>query len=168
MKTLGTIVFHDTAPLLQEVRLPSRAVIEGGTALHDSLHVLTTSQIFRPGQPTQPGPVLTEATMASCSTTLEDGSVIMTGGFTLSSRGGSTRVQVFNFTTKEWTPRESMNQKRSKHSCGQVWLTPDDYRSNIFSDDLTNNSVLSIVVAGGLYFNSICFLNVFVLSQGCT
>ena len=132
-------------------------MIEGGTALlvlgglHDSQHVLSTTQIVQPGHPTQPGPDLTEPTMASCSTTLEDGSVIMTGGLTQSSRGGSTRVQVFNFTTKEWTPRENMNHKRSQHSCGQVWLTPDDDRFNIFSADLTNNSVLSIVVAGGLH-----------------
>ena len=58
-------------------------VLGGGDA---SSHILATAQIVRPGKPTELGHAMTEETLGHCSTTLTDGSVIVTGG-----RSGATQ-----------------------------------------------------------------------------
>ena len=108
------------------------------------------TQIVRPDQPTEYGPNMTEETVNHCATTLEDGSVIVTGGWRRSGWQGSTRTEVYNFTTKKWTRLKDMRQKRIGHTCTQVWLNPDDIDFDILSGFVvTGSSVLSIVVAGG-------------------
>ena len=83
--------------------------------------------------------------------TLEDNTVMVTGG----ARAGivSARTEVYSFTTQQWTRRADMNQRRSLHSCTTVWLdSANDPANGIFSygvDTNNNNSVLSVVVAGG-------------------
>ena len=135
----------------------STAVIEGGKAMmvlggihaFQPLHPLSSTQIVRPGQPTVQGPSLTEAGFLQCAATIGDGLVMLTGGRTQTDQGGSARVEVYNFTSMQWTQVGSMRQRRYWHSCTQVWLTPDD--PDILTTVTTNTSVLGVVVAGGWY-----------------
>ena len=110
---------------------------------------LPTTQIVWPGYPTKLGPVMTEWAGMHCSTTLQDGSVIVTGGRRKSGRLGSPKTEIYNFTTREWSQKADMKQRRFWHSCTQVWLSPDDPNSNILAGYVSSTSVLSIVVAGG-------------------
>ena len=112
-------------------------------------HPLSSTQIVRPGQPTQPGPHMSGVALGHCSTTLLDGAVIVTGGFRQDNPGGSARTEVLNTNTGLWRQWMDMKQRRSWHSCTQVWVTPD--ADNILNTILTNSSVLATVVAGGKY-----------------
>ena len=112
--------------------------------------VHSSTQIVRPGQPTVWGPPMTEEVQGHCSTTLQDGSVIVTGG---ERRGiASARVQVFNMTSKKWEERTAMIQERYFHSCAQIWLDPNPIAVNVgmfVPREITSKCVLSVVVAGG-------------------
>ena len=135
----------------------STAVIEGGQAMlvmggqyaRYPFQVLSSTQIVTPGQTTKPGPEMTEWIYGHCSTTLIDGSVIVTGGGRQTNPGGSATVEVYNFRSMQWTQVGDMNQKRARHSCTQVWLNPIDLGDGVLSHN-NANAVLSLVVAGGL------------------
>ena len=125
----------------------STAVIEDGQAMlvlggRDQSHAHYTTNIVRPGQPTQPGPNMTEEANMHCSTTLLDGSVIITGGSRRSNPYGSARTEMLNLTTKEWSKLSNMRQRRLQHSCTQVWLNPYDSQDDILKGLVTNTSVL--------------------------
>ena len=143
----------------QERELASTAVIDGGSAMWvmggldaDSTHHFTT-QVVRNGQPTTWGPNLTEATYGHCSVTLGDGSVITTGGNRTSTPSGSPRTEVYNFTSKLWTRKADLRMRRFNHSCTQVWLNMEnpDVNGIVQTGSVSNNSVLSVVVAGGKF-----------------
>ena len=113
-------------------------------------HGQASTQIVRPGQPTEWGPQLTEVTASHCSTSLGDGSVTVSGGQRRSDPGGSARMDVYNFTTREWSRRGDMGQRRLGHSCSQVYLDPSDRPPRgIITDHSTAGAVLSVAVAGG-------------------
>jgi hypothetical protein len=110
---------------------------------------LSSTQIVRPGYPTEPGPDMTEIAVSQCSTTLQDGSVIVTGGRRISNELGSPKTEIYNFATGEWSRKADMKQRRFVHSCTQVWLNPDDPNSDILIGYVSSTAVLSVVVAGG-------------------
>ena len=122
--------------------------------------VYQSTQVVRQGQPTEWGPNLTEAGGNHCATTLQDNSVILTGGRTRSNRFGSARTDVYNSTTKRWERKADMRQRRQGHSCTNVWLETDPSFSiinGVIAPVLSDRSVLSVVVAGGkmiLYFTT--------------
>ena len=122
--------------------------------------VYQTTQVVSQGQPTQWGPNLTEAGDNHCATTLQDNSVILTGGETQSNIYGSARTDVYNSTTKRWERKADMRQRRLHHSCTNVWLEPDpsfSFIHGVIAYTLSDTSVLSVVVAGGkmiLYFTT--------------
>jgi hypothetical protein len=133
----------------------SSAVIEEGRALWilggvtKDHYIQSSSQIVRPGRPTQPGPAMTEASAHHCSKTLTSvGSVIVTGGRTHSNHTGSPRTEVF--TAGEWTRRADMLHRRFYHSCTAVWLDPQE-TDEIIARIVKGDSVMSVVVAGGEY-----------------
>ena len=68
-------------------------------------YVQSGTQVVRQGLPTQWGPSLTEAGAAHCATTLQDNSVILTGGRTYSNLTGSPRTEVYNSSTGVWERR---------------------------------------------------------------
>ena len=111
----------------------------------------SSTQIVRPGQPTVRGPNMTEVAMSHCSATLGDNTVMVTGGGRRSDAiTGSSRTEVYSFTSEQWTRRVDMNQRRMGHSCSAVWLNSgDDPFTGVIDPTLTNSSVLSVVVAGG-------------------
>ena len=119
------------------------------------------TQVVRQGQPTQWGPNLTEIGAGHCATTLQDNSVILTGGQTRSNFSGSARTEIYNSTTKRWERKADMRQRRYGHSCTNVWLDPDpSIQSGVIAPFLRDTSVLSVVVAGGkmiLYFTAHSF-----------
>ena len=138
----------------QEVKHASSAVVEDGQALlvlggEDAQnHLLSSTQLVRPGHPTQPGPGLTGGVAMHCSVSVEDGNkILMTGG----ARHGdiSAKAEVLDYAQSSWHSIASMNQARADHSCAQVWLSPNDPYSDILSGAVGNSSVLSAVVAGG-------------------
>ena len=112
---------------------------------------LSSTQIVKPGQPTQPGTNMTGWAVGHCSTTLLDGAVIVTGGLRPDNPRGSARTEVLNTSTGLWILGMNMRQRRFDHSCTQVWVTPDNPTDDILTDILTNSSVLTTVVAGGKY-----------------
>ena len=73
------------------------------------LHLQSGTQVVRQGQPTQWGPSLTEAGVGHCATTLQDNSVILTGGRIHGNMDGSARTEVYNSSTKVWQRRANMN-----------------------------------------------------------
>ena len=113
-------------------------------------HPLSSTQIVRPGQPTQPGPHMSGWALGHCSSTLQDGAVIVTGGIRPDNLGGSARTEVLNTSTGVWVQGRGMRQRRAGHSCTQVWVTPD--ADDILTPTLTNTSVLTTAVAGGKYY----------------
>ena len=142
----------------QAVKYTSSAVIEDGGALwvlgggHKDHHVQSSTQIVRPGRPTAWGPNMTEASFSHCSSTLEDYTVMVTGGRRMSDHTGGARTEVYSFTTQQWSRREDMNHRRMYHSCTTVWLKSSSHPKNgIIGRDAVNSSgsVLSLVVAGG-------------------
>ena len=157
------MIYYLTLPAFlpsQALKYASSAVIEDGGALwvlggldHGN-QVQSITQIVRPGQPTVWGPDMTEGTADHCSATLEDNTVMVTGG-RRRRRGphsASARTEVYSFITQQWTRREDMNQRRLWHSCSPVWLVTDsrsDPSGGIIDTGVTNSSVLSVVVAGG-------------------
>ena len=104
---------------------------------------------MRPGHPTELGPGMTESAGMHCSTTLQDGSVVVTEGRRKSGKLGSAKTEIYNFTTREWSQRANMKQRRFWHSCAQVWLSQDDPNSDFLAGYVRSTSVLSVVVAGG-------------------
>ena len=123
----------------------------GGTS-NDSL--LTRVQMVRHGQPTEWGPNLSEGGAAQCATTLQDGSVIVTGGVS-ETHFGVAKTEIYNSTTKMWERKADMKQRRMKHSCANLWVDPLPEADGIVPSQLTPTSVLSVAVAGGicmLYF----------------
>ena len=139
----------------QATRLASTAVIEKGQALwilggeNASYDPQIITQIVRSGMPTERGPDMTEIAVGHCSVTLEDGSVIVTGGLRRSNVDGSSKTEIYSFKTKKWSKKRDMKQRRLWHSCTQVLLRPDEPNSHILSPIVTNTSIISIVVAGG-------------------
>ena len=122
-------------------------VMGGGDAHH---HRLSSTQLVRPGHPTQPGPSLTEGVGGHCSVALQGDQVIMAGGQRQADRGhGSDVVEILNTSSRQWTKTGSMKHSRFFHSCGQVWLSPDAPDGDILRGVVSNTSVLSMVVAGG-------------------
>ena len=113
------------------------------------LHLQSGTQVVRQGQPTQWGPSLTEAGAFHCATTLQDNSVILTGGRTHSNHGGSPRTEVYNSTTKVWERRASMKQRRWGHSCTSVWVDPHPSVEGVIAWAESATAILSVVVAGG-------------------
>ena len=83
--------------------------------------------------------------------TLEDGSVVITRGSRESTPSGSPKVEIYNFTSMSWTRRADLRVRRSNHSCTQVWLNAEDpdVHGIVQTGSLSNNSVLTVVVAGG-------------------
>ena len=125
----------------------SLLVVGGLTA---DLHILSSSQQVRPGQPTVQGPHMTEGRMAHCSATLEDSSVIVAGGMMRSNRYGSNLTEVYNATTLHWERRGGMQQGRFHHACASVWLDPQPaVGASIIATLVDSQSVLSIIAAGG-------------------
>ena len=113
------------------------------------LYVQSGTQVVRQGQPTQWGPSLTEAGAGHCATTLQDNSVILTGGMTRSNSTGSARTEVYNSTTKVWGRRASMKQRRYGHSCTSVWVDPHPSYKGVIAWVESATAILSVVVAGG-------------------
>ena len=123
-------------------------LVMGGEDAHH--HALSSTQLVRPGHPTQPGPSLTGWVASHCSVALQGDQVIMAGGQRHADRGhGSAVVEILNTSSRQWTKTGSMKHSRLLHSCGQVWLSPDDPDGDILSGLVSNTSVLSMVVAGG-------------------
>ena len=112
-------------------------------------YVQSGTQVVRQGQPTQWGPSLTEPGGFHCATTLQDNSVILTGGMTNSNLTGSPRTEVYNSTTKVWERRASMKQRRYGHSCTSVWVEQYPSLEGVIAWDETATAILSVVVAGG-------------------
>ena len=83
--------------------------------------------------------------------TLEDGSVAITRGSRESTPSGSPKVEIYNFSSMSWTRRADLRVRRSNHSCTQVWLNAEDpdVHGIVQTGSLSNNSVLTVVVAGG-------------------
>ena len=170
--------WEKTFPLLQAVDWPSGAVIENGTTLWvlggvtTDRFVQNSTQLVRLGQPTRPGPRMTEGAVAHCSSVLQDGSVIVTGGRRRAMVGGSTITEVFNFTTMKWARKANMKQGRMLHTCSQVWLESNSTlaeENGILSFSYpTPTSVLSIVVAGGELEFKKTELHMFLINQVCT
>ena len=127
--------------------------------------VLSSTQIVRPDQPTQPGPDMTEISISHCSTTLQERSVIVTGGQRKSNPYGSPKTEVYNFTTGKWRQLQDMTQRRFFHTCTQVLLEPDDPDFNILNGHVRNTSVLSVVVAGGKH--SVFFYHIALSIKTC-
>ena len=131
----------------------SSAVIEDGGALwmlggtDKDLYAQSSTQIVRPGQPTVWGPDMTEETLGHCSATLEDNTVMVTGGRSRSGPTGSARTEVYSFITQRWTRKADMNQIRMQHSCSTIWLDGHADSDSIIDTGATNSSVLSVVVA---------------------
>ena len=107
------------------------------------------TQVVRQGQPTQWGPNLTEAGVLHCATTLQDNSVILTGGRTDSNLTGSARTEVYNSTTGVWERRSNMKQRRYGHSCTNVWVEQHPRLEGVIAWKETATAILSVVVAGG-------------------
>ena len=115
---------------------------------------LSTTQIVRPGLPTEKGPDMTEDADSHCSTTLaKNNKVIITGGKRMSEPDGSNKTEVYSFDRQEWTTLAKMNERRFQHSCAPVWLNPhpDTSIDGIITGMPNNSSVLGGVVAGGKY-----------------
>ena len=145
--------------ITQERELASTAIIEAGRAMWvmggldaDSTWQITT-QVVRDRQQTIWGPNLTEATYGHCSVTLEDGSVLTTGGRRESTPSGSPKTEIYNFTSKLWSRKADLRMRRYNHSCTPVWLNTEDPDVNgiVQTGSVTNNSILSVVVAGGKF-----------------
>jgi hypothetical protein len=93
---------------------------------------------------------MTEVAMSHCSATLGDNTVMVTGGGRRSDAiTGSSRTEVYSFTSQQWTRREDMNQRRMWHTCATVWLDSSDGFYGILASGVDDDSVLSVVVAGG-------------------
>ena len=112
-------------------------------------YIQSGTQVVRQGQPTQWGPSLTEAGAYHCATTLQDNSVILTGGRTHSNLTGSARTEVYNSTTKVWGRRADMKQRRYGHSCTNVWVDPHPSYGGVIAYQESATAILSVVVAGG-------------------
>ena len=112
---------------------------------------MSSTQIVRPGQATQWGPEMTEQTTSHCSTTLGDGSVVVSGGQRNSDHfAGSARTEVYNITTSQWSRRADMGQRRASHSCSQVYLDPSGHSQiGIIVSPSDPGAVSSVVVTGG-------------------
>ena len=111
---------------------------------------IASSQLIRHGQSSLQGPDMTGPRAGHCSATLEDGSIIMTGGLTPNA-DGSSLTEVYNATTLQWERRSDMKHRRMYHACTSVWLNQHPKLGKGFLDaDLwTSGNVLSIMVAGG-------------------
>ena len=110
------------------------------------------TQVVRQGQSTQWGPDLTEFGAYHCATTLQDNSVILTGGARHGDGFGSARTEVYNSTTRGWERKADMRYRRYGHSCTNVWLEPKPsfpFAGAVIADSVYDRSVLSVVVAGG-------------------
>ena len=119
--------------------------------MDENKYVQEWTQVVRQGQPTEWGPNLTEAGLGHCATTLQDNSVILTGGETHSNTYGSARTDVYNSTTKRWERKADMRHGRHSHSCTNVWLDPNPHSFGwpVIAMTMVDTSVLSVVVAGG-------------------
>ena len=119
-----------------------------GGRYNDS-YIQSGTQVVRQGQPTQWGPSLTENGIAHCATTLQDNSVILTGGRTQSNFTGSARTEVYNSTNGVWERRADMRHKRVSHSCTNVWVDQYPPYEGVIAWDQSASTTLSVVVAGG-------------------
>ena len=112
-------------------------------------YIQSGTQVVRQGQPTQWGPSLTEAGAYHCATTLQDNSVILTGGRTQSNITGSARTEVYNSSTGVWQRRSNMKQRRYGHSCTSVWVDQHPSAQGVIAWEESATAILSVVVAGG-------------------
>jgi hypothetical protein len=78
-------------------------------------NILSSTQIVRPGMPTEWGSEMTEVVAGHCSRTLQDGSVIVTGGQRRSNPYGSAKTEIYNFTTRQWSQKKDTKQRRMHH-----------------------------------------------------
>ena len=101
--------------------------------------------------------------MGHCSSTLADGSVIVTGGETVSNRFGTRLTEVFNATTLRWEKRADMQQGRFYHVCTSVWLETNpsvEQNDGIIAQQVQPYHRLGLVVAGGRMLNTLhIFIN---------
>ena len=140
--------------ILQAVIYASSAVVNNSLLVLGGMtadrHLLSSSQLVRPGQPTVQGPHMTEGKVFHCSATLEDGSVIVAGGQAPSNPYGSNLTEVYNATTLQWERRGGMQQGRLGHACTSVWLNHHfGVHDGIIATAVDSQSVLSIIAAGG-------------------
>ena len=113
-------------------------------------HNTNTTQIVSPNSPTRAGPQMREGTEGHCSAPLGDHKIMTTGGQRQSQRHGSDVAEILDLQTGQWEVRGRMRQHRAGHTCATVWLNKDGAGGDIFDNGLVpNNSVLSVVVAGG-------------------
>ena len=56
---------------------------------------------------------MTEWAANHCSTTLTDGSVVITGGQRFSHPYGSAKVELYSFTTRQWRQLQNTRQRRA-------------------------------------------------------
>ena len=124
-------------------------VMGGGAKEDGHLYMQSGTQVVRQGQPTQWGPSLTEAGKFHCATTLQDNSVILTGGRTQSNHDGSARTEVYNSSTGVWERKSNMKQRRYSHSCTSVWVDPHPTHEGVIAWEESATAILSVVVAGG-------------------
>ena len=135
-------------------------MIENGEALwilgnHDFDN---STQIVRPGQPTQFGPKLfRDFWFQGCAAALGNGSAAATGGSD-GHRTSSPQLRVYNRSTQQWEVREDMKHSRQEHSCATVLLcTTEDAIDGLIigaSGSTSNrNTITSVMVAGGEEFH---------------
>lgn len=137
-------------PMIQERFAASSAIIElsgrpamwvlGGTNAHDK--GLSSSSILSQGA-WIPGPPMTGVRAGQCSLSISPTSVLVTGGLT--KHGSTTLVETFSFRKLGWTTMPSLNYKRERHACTQVWIAAD----GTVVKDPGPKDVMAIVVAGG-------------------
>lgn len=142
--------------MFQAVACASAVVVNNsllliGGASKDESYRNSTQQVRHGQQAIQwPGPDMSEERVHHCSTLLEDGSIIVTGGKTLQNKKGSNMTEVYNSTTHKWERKADTNQGRYGHACASVWLNPEpELGKGILAYTVTANSILSQVIAGG-------------------
>ena len=115
--------------------------------------MMSDSQLVRNAQKTDLTDDLdmNEAKCYHCSTSLDGGNIIMTGGRTSSNMFGSNTTEFYNATSHKWETK-----KRSMHSCTSVWLNPNFTKTEggIIAQSVDRSSVLGIVISGGGAFLS--------------
>ena len=139
---------------------PGAVVIENGEALWilDNDDWDNSTQIVRPGQPTQFGPKLFQDNWyEGCAAALGNGSVAATGGWDGHSTS-SPQLRVYNSSTQQWEVRADMKHGRQFHSCATVLLcTTDDDRDGLIfgasGSSPIGDTITSVMVAGGEEFH---------------
>ena len=86
-------------------------LIIGGVTNNGEESFTNKIQVVRRGRPTTPWlrPDMPEGRARHCSTALEDGSIMVTGGITLNNKQGSKSTQVFDSKTLIWVTSSWMH-----------------------------------------------------------